>query len=116
MPPGREPGKRIAYHDSTDQAEGGTICLECQGGGRNSGSWFRWPNLSQNKEGGKHMQGDTIKCNRKSLRSDRAKKRSQLGGSDRNRIGGKFEELYRFLEERYGFSEEQAKKERRIRR
>ena len=55
------------------------------------------------------MNGDRIKG--RPARSHRKKTWSEFAESHLNKTEKKFEELYRFLEERYGFSKEQAKEE-----
>ena len=64
------------------------------------------------------MNKDSLKVNRNQIRVDRRQKRGVPADSAPNKVQGEFEELYRFLEERYGYSKENAKEEvdRRIRR
>ncbi len=64
------------------------------------------------------MNNPILKDNRNQIRGDRKQKRSALADNDPVKGEGESEELYRFLEERYGYSKEKAKEElgRRIRR
>ncbi len=58
------------------------------------------------------------KGNWEQIISGRRQKRNALPENEPDKVGRKFEDLYRFLEERYGYSREKAKEElhRRIRR
>jgi len=58
------------------------------------------------------------KDNWKHITSGRRQKRNALSDSDPNKVEGEFEDLYRFLEERYRYSKERAKEQlhHRIRR
>ncbi len=64
------------------------------------------------------MNKAILKDNRNQVRGDRRQKRSVLADNGPFKGEEEFEELYRFLEERYGYSKENAKEElgRRIRR
>ncbi len=64
------------------------------------------------------MNNPILKDNRNQIRGDRRQKRSALADNDPVKGEGESEELYRFLEERYGYSKEKAKEElgRRTRR
>jgi uncharacterized protein YjbJ (UPF0337 family) len=70
------------------------------------------------QRGGENMNKAILKDNRNQIRGDRRQKRKALADNDPDKVEGKFEELYRFLEERYGYSNEKTKEEvdRRIRR
>jgi uncharacterized protein YjbJ (UPF0337 family) len=68
--------------------------------------------------GGENMNKAILKDNRNQIRGDRRQKRIALADNDPVKGEGGSEELYRYLEERYGYSKEKAKEEldRRIRR